>query len=113
MALCHWCSRTRPTTTSTDHRELPSSKYPLSSTPTYLTYTASDDSWLATNGAGTRTGFWGYDAFGNLAFGTAGLTVRLYRAVHRRDDALVNDRARWYESGHGRIHHPRPRVRKD
>jgi hypothetical protein len=29
------------------------------STPTYLTYTPSDDTWLSTNAAGDETGFWG------------------------------------------------------
>jgi YD repeat-containing protein len=42
-----------------------------SSTPAYLTYTQADSTWLSTNATGDKTGFWGYDAFGNLAFGTA------------------------------------------
>jgi hypothetical protein len=35
-----------------------------------MTYTPSDSSWLITNAAGDETAFYGYDAFGNLAFGT-------------------------------------------
>jgi hypothetical protein len=40
------------------------------SSPTYLTYSASNSTWLSTNEAGDQTGFYGFDAFGNLAFGT-------------------------------------------
>jgi len=40
------------------------------STPTYLSFTASDSTWVSTNEAGDLTGLWGYDAFGTLANGT-------------------------------------------
>jgi RHS repeat-associated protein len=40
------------------------------STPTYLSFTASDSTWLSTNEAGDLTGIWSYDAFGTLANGT-------------------------------------------
>jgi hypothetical protein len=35
-----------------------------------LTYTAADDAWITTNETGDETGFWRYDAYGNLAIGT-------------------------------------------
>ena len=40
------------------------------STPTYMAYNSSGSTWVTTNEAGDLTGFWGYDAFGTLAFGT-------------------------------------------
>ena len=35
-----------------------------------MTYNSSGSTWESTNEAGDLTGFWGYDAFGTLAFGT-------------------------------------------
>ncbi len=40
------------------------------STPTYLSYTPSDSTWVSTNEAGDLTGLWSYDAFGTLATST-------------------------------------------
>jgi RHS repeat-associated protein len=40
------------------------------SIPTYLTYSSSNSTWLTTNEDGDEIAFYGYDAFGNLAFGT-------------------------------------------
>ncbi len=68
-----------------------------SSAPTYLTYTASDGTWLSTNEAGDETGFWGYDAFGNLAFGNPTSPFGYSGQYTDTTTSLVNDEARWYE----------------
>jgi RHS repeat-associated protein len=72
-----------------------------SSTPTYLTYTASDSSWLATNNAGQQVAFWRYDAFGNLATGTPDSPFGYSGQYTDASTGLVNDRARFYESQTG------------
>ncbi len=41
-----------------------------SSTPTYLTYTPTNSTWVSTNQASAQTGYWGYDAYGTPATGT-------------------------------------------
>jgi RHS repeat-associated protein len=71
------------------------------SVPTFMTYTASDSTWLTTNPAGDETGFYGYDAFGNLAFGTP--TSAFGYAGQYTDAAtgFSNMRARQYRSGTG------------
>jgi RHS repeat-associated protein len=71
------------------------------STPTYLTYTASDSTWLSTNQAGDETGFWGYDAYGTLAFGTPTSPFGYSGQYVDATTGLVNDRARWYEPQDG------------
>jgi RHS repeat-associated protein len=61
----------------------------------------SDSTWISTNTAGNQSGFWGYDAYGNLAFGTP---TSLFGYSGQYTDAttgLVNDRARWYQSQSG------------
>ena len=40
------------------------------SSPTYMSYTPSDSTWVSTNEAGDLTGLWSYDAFGTLATST-------------------------------------------
>ena len=72
-----------------------------SSTPTYLTYTASDSSWLATNNAGQQVAFWRYDAFGNLATGTPDSPFGYSGQYTDASTGLVNDRARFYQSQTG------------
>ena len=72
-----------------------------SSTPTYLTYTPSDSSWLATNNAGQEVAFWRYDAFGNLASGTPASPFGYSGQYTDSSTGLVNDRARFYESQTG------------
>jgi RHS repeat-associated protein len=67
------------------------------STLTYLTYTPSDSTWISTNAAGNQTGFWGYDAYGNLAFGTPQSPFGYSGQYTDTTTGLVNDRARWYE----------------
>ena len=71
------------------------------STPTYLTYTATDDTWLSTNEAGDETGFWGYDAFGTLAFGSPTSSFGYSGQYADPTTSLVNDRARWYGAQNG------------
>ena len=67
------------------------------STPTYLAYNASDSRWVATNGAGDETGFWGYDAFGTLAFGNPQSAFGYAGQYSDATTGLSNMRARWYE----------------
>jgi RHS repeat-associated protein len=69
-----------------------------SSTPTYLDYDSANDSWTATTQTGTLAGFWGYDAYGTLAFG---MPVSGYGYAGQFTDAasgLSNDRARFYDA---------------
>ena len=71
------------------------------SAPTYLTYTPSDSSWLSTNEAGDETGFWRYDAFGTLAFGTPTSPFGYSGQYTDASTGFVNDRARWYQAQTG------------
>ena len=71
------------------------------STPTYLTYTPSDSSWLSTNQAGDETGFWRYDAFGTLAFGSPTSPFGYSGQYTDASTGFVNDRARWYQAQTG------------
>ncbi|HXB37152.1 MAG TPA: RHS repeat-associated core domain-containing protein, partial [Acidimicrobiales bacterium] len=71
------------------------------STPTYLAYDNANDTWTATSQSGTLTGFWGYDAYGTLAFGSP---VSGYGYSSQWTDAtsgLTNDRARSYDAATG------------
>ncbi len=72
-----------------------------SSTPTYLTYTQADSTWLSTNASGDETGFWGYDAFGNLAFGTPTSAFGYAGQYADATTGLSDMRARWYDPGTG------------
>jgi len=67
------------------------------STPTYMTYSSSDSTWLTTNEAGDETGFWGYDAFGSLSFGTPTSAFGYAGQYADASTGLVNDRARFYD----------------
>ncbi len=67
------------------------------STPTYLTYTPSDDTWLTTNQVGDETGYWGYDAYGTVSFGTPTSPFGYSGQYQDATTGLVNDRARWYQ----------------
>ena len=71
------------------------------STPTYLTYTPSDSSWLSTNQAGDETGFWRYDAFGTLVLGTPTSPFGYSGQYTDASTGFVNDSARWYDPGTG------------
>jgi RHS repeat-associated protein len=68
----------------------------VASTPTYMTYTTSDSTWLTTNSAGDETGFWGYDAFGNLAFGTPTPPFGYAGQFTDPSTGFSDMRARWY-----------------
>ena len=68
-----------------------------SSTPSYMTYTPSDSSWLTTNEAGDETGFWRYDAFGTLAYGTPTSSFGYAGQYTDTSSGLSNMRARWFE----------------
>jgi len=71
------------------------------SAPTYLTYTPSGSSWLSTNETGNETGFWRYDAFGTLAYGTPTSPFGYSGQYNDASTGLVNDRARWYQAQTG------------
>jgi RHS repeat-associated protein len=71
------------------------------SKPTYMTYTTSDSSWLTTNQSGDQTGYWRYDAYGTLAFGTPTSPFGYSGQYTDVTTGLVNDRARWYEPQDG------------
>jgi RHS repeat-associated protein len=62
-----------------------------------MTYTTSDDSWLSTNAAGDETGYWEYDAYGNLATGTPTTQFGYSGQYTDVTSGLVDDRARSYE----------------
>ena len=68
-----------------------------SSTPTYMTYTPADSSWLITNASGDETAFYGYDAFGNLAFGTPSSLFGYAGQYTDPSTGLSGLRARWYQ----------------
>lgn len=71
------------------------------SSPTFMTHVASDDAWLTTNASGDETGFWSYDAFGNLSSGSP--TSAFGNAGQYTDatSGLTDMRARWYYSQTG------------
>jgi RHS repeat-associated protein len=66
-----------------------------------MTYTVSDSTWLTTNAAGDETGFWGYDAFGNLAFGTPASPFGYAGEYTDPSTGFSDLRARWYEGQTG------------
>ena len=73
---------------------------PPTDNPQFMTYTASDSSWLTTNVAGDQTAFWRYDAFGNLAFGTPASPFGYagqYQDTSSNSTGFDNMRARWFE----------------
>jgi RHS repeat-associated protein len=67
-----------------------------SSTASFMTYTPSDSSWLVTNAAGDEVAFYGYDAFGNLAFGTPASPFGYAGQYTDPSTGFSNLRARWY-----------------
>jgi RHS repeat-associated protein len=69
------------------------------SAATFMTYTQANSTWLTTNAAGEETGFWGYDAFGDLAFGSP-TSAFGYAAQYADPTTGLSDmRARWYDPG--------------
>ncbi len=75
------------------------------SSPTFLTYTPTDSSWLATNNAGQQLAFWRYDAFGTLTLGTPdspfGYAGQYTDDTSTNPSGLSNMRARWYDAQTG------------
>jgi len=71
------------------------------STPTYLTYSPSNSTWTSTDEAGDETGYWGYDAYGTLAFGTPTSPFGYSGQYTDPTTEFVYDRARWYQSQTG------------
>jgi RHS repeat-associated protein len=67
-----------------------------SSTPTFMTYVASGASWLITTVAGQEIAFYGYDAFGNMTFGTPGSSFGFAGEYTDSTTGFSNLRARWY-----------------
>jgi RHS repeat-associated protein len=65
---------------------------------TYMTYTLTDSTWFASNEAGDETGFYGYDAFGNLAFGTPNSAFGYADQYTDSASGFSNLRARFYDS---------------
>jgi RHS repeat-associated protein len=61
-----------------------------------MTYTASDSSWLITNAAGDEVAFYGYDAFGKLAFGTPASPFGYAGQYTDPSTGFSDMRARWY-----------------
>ena len=72
-----------------------------SGTVTYLTYTSTDSSWLATDSGGHQTGFWRYDAYGTLAYGTPASAFGYAGEYADAPSGLSNLRARWYQPAGG------------
>jgi RHS repeat-associated protein len=71
------------------------------STPTYLTFTPGAQTWVATNEAGDLVSFWGYDAFGTLAFGTAATPFGFAGQYTDSTTGFSNLRARFYNAPTG------------
>jgi RHS repeat-associated protein len=72
-----------------------------SSTPTYLTFTPGAQTWVATNEAGDLVSFWGYDAFGTLAFGTPSTPFGFAGQYTDATTGFSNLRARFYDAASG------------
>ena len=67
------------------------------STPTYLTYDPSNNSWTVANQSGDLSGFWGYDAYGSPLFGTAQSPFGYAGQYTDPATGFGDDRARLYE----------------
>jgi RHS repeat-associated protein len=73
------------------------------SIPTYLTYSPSNSTWLTTNEAGDETAFYGYDAFGNLAFGTSSSAFGYAGQYKDAASGFSNLRNRYYDPATGQF----------
>jgi RHS repeat-associated protein len=71
------------------------------STATYLTYSPTNSTWITTNEAGDETGFYGFDAFGTLAFGAATSPFGYAGQYTDASSGFSNLRARFYDSQTG------------
>ncbi len=78
---------------------------PPTDNPLFLTYTPSNSSWLATNGAGDEVSYWRYDAYGNLDLGTPaspfGYAGQYTDTTTPTPSGYSNMRARWYDGQTG------------
>ena len=77
---------------------------PPTDNPQYLTYTAADSTWLITDSAGQQIDYYGFDAFGNLAFGVQGSPFGFagqYEDGPTQSGGLYDMRARWYDTQTG------------
>ena len=68
------------------------------STPTFMTFDPSDSAWFTTNAAGDETGFYGYDAYGNLAFGMATSAFGYAGQYSDATTGFLYMRARFYDA---------------
>ncbi|MGH9170877.1 MAG: DUF6531 domain-containing protein [Acidimicrobiales bacterium] len=78
--------------------------FPSYPSPAFMSYVAADSTWVLTNTAGHLVGFYGYDAFGNLAFGTVESSFGYggqYADTSPSLSGLDNMRARWYDPATG------------
>ena len=69
--------------------------------PTFLTYNPSDGTWISANAAGDETGFWGYDAYGSLLFGTPTSSFGYGGQYLDAATGLSDMRARYYDPATG------------
>jgi RHS repeat-associated protein len=72
-----------------------------SSSPTYVSYNASNQAWVATNQAGDETGFWGYDAYGSALFGSSQSPFGYAGQYTDAASGLSVDRSRYFQSSTG------------
>jgi RHS repeat-associated protein len=71
------------------------------STSTYLTYSPSNSTWVTTNEGGDETGFYGFDTFGTLAFGTPTSAFGYAGEYADAASGFSNMRARFYNAQTG------------
>jgi RHS repeat-associated protein len=72
-----------------------------SSAPIFLSYVSSDSTWFTTNVTGDETGFYGFDAYGNLAFGTPTSPFGFSGEYTDATTGFLNMRARFYDTNSG------------
>jgi RHS repeat-associated protein len=70
---------------------------PPANNPLFLTYTPTNSTWLVTNTSGGEVGYYGYDGFGTLAFGTPDSPFGYAGQYADASAGLLNMRARWYQ----------------
>ena len=72
---------------------------PPSDNPVFLTYSPTNSTWVATNTSGDELSFYGFDAFGNSAFGTQASPFGFagqYQDQGTGSTGFYNMRARWF-----------------
>lgn len=65
--------------------------------PEFMTYSSSDSTWLMTNASGLELAFWGYDAYGTLAFGSPASAFGFTGQYLDVSTEFYDMRARWYD----------------